>query len=87
MAKKTPLIEPTPIKKDTKEAIAFFQDKRSAASMVKDDSPKKLQLSGYVKTANDKFFDYIETDAGKHFALVAVTAAITAIAYWVIKNI
>lgn len=87
MAKKTPKVESIPIKKDTREAISFFHDKRSAASLVKDDSPKKLSPSGYVKTMNDKFFDYIETDAGKHFALIVVTAAITAIAYWVIKTI
>lgn len=86
MAKKTPKVESVPLKKDTREAIAFFKDKRSAASMLKDDAPKKLVASGYVKTLNDKFFDYIETDGGKHLALALTVAALTAVAYWIIKQ-
>lgn len=86
MAKKTPKVESVPLKKDTREAIELFQDKRSAASMVKDDSPKKLKPSGYIKTMNDKFFDYIETDGGKHLALALTVAAISAVVYWLIKQ-
>ncbi len=86
MANKQPKIVPVPIKRDTKAAIDMFNEKRSAASMVKDDSPKKLKASGYIKTANDKFFDYIETDGGKHIALLITVAVITAVAYWLIKQ-
>lgn len=44
------------------------------------------KFSGRVKTANDKFFDYIEGDAGKHIALALCVIFICAVAYWMIKQ-
>lgn len=86
MAKKTEKIVPVKVSPQTKKAIKVFQDKAPATDLLIENHPKKLHFVGHIKSNNEKFFDWLETDGGKHIALIITVAAVTAIAYWIIKQ-
>lgn len=71
----------------TKKAIRFYNGKIPATDLLEEVGTKKFQVSNHVATANEKFFNWIESKPwGKWIALTAVTALIVAVAYWGIKQ-
>ena len=90
MAKKPS--QPTPVipkaSKQTKDAIAFFNGKKSAVDLLeKEDGRKtrKFKHSGYTATLNDKFFNAIE-GKGKYVALAITTAIVSYAIYWMMNQ-
>lgn len=92
MAKKPS--EPTPVipkaSKKTKDAIAFFEGKKSGVDLLeKEDGRKtrKFKPSNHVKTANEKFWDFIEDrKVGSILVLALTTAAVSYAVYWVMHQ-
>lgn len=90
MAKKPKIETPVaPVKpsKKTKDAIAFFQDKKSPIDMLENTGGRKLQLSPMAgrTSLNDRFFNWFN-GKGEYISLAIMTALFTAVAYWMIKQ-
>lgn len=71
----------------TRKAIRFFNGKIPATELLEEVGTKKFKPSQHITTANEAFFNWIESKPwGKWIALTAVTALIVAVAYWGIKQ-
>lgn len=69
--------------KQTKDAIAFFNDKKPAVDLIEDDKRKKFQHSGYIRTWKDDAYDtFFSSDFWGTVALAAVAALIVGIMFW-----
>lgn len=92
MAKKPS--EPTPVipkaSKKTKDAIAFFNGKKPATALLEQEDgrkTRKFQHSGYAKTANDKFWEFVEDRKVGSIIVLGITTAIVSFAvYWVMTR-
>lgn len=74
-----PVVVKTRASKKTKDAIAFYNGKKSAVDLFETDKRRKFVHSGYIAK------DRINIDwqgVGKWAALAAVTAFVAAAAYW-----
>ena len=76
--------------KKTRDAIAFFNDKKPASDLLeKPDgrTTRKFQHLGYVKTANDKFWEFVEDRKVGSIIVLGITTAIVSFAvYWVMTR-
>ncbi len=74
--------------KKTRDAIAFFNDKKPATALLEQpDGRKKVKYVGHVKTANEKFFDFIEDRKfGSYLALGITAAVVIAVVYWMMHQ-
>jgi hypothetical protein len=76
--------------KKTRDAIAFFNDKKPATALIEEPDgrkTRKLQYVGHVKTANEKFFDFIEDRKfGSYLALGITAAVVIAVVYWMMHQ-
>lgn len=92
MAKKPS--EPTPVipkaSKKTKDAIAFFNGKKPATALLEQEDgrkTRKFQHPGYAKTANDKFWEFVEDRKVGSIIVLGITTAIVSFAvYWVMTR-
>lgn len=90
MAKKPS--QPTPVipkaSKKTKDAIAFFNGKKTAVDLLEQEDgrkTRKFKPSVYRETLNDKFFNAIE-GKGKYVALAITTAIVSYVVYWMMNQ-
>jgi hypothetical protein len=92
MAKKPLKEAPLPPKasKQTKDAIDLFNGKKRGEEvlLVPDGrTTRKFQHSGYVKTANDKFWEFVEDRKVGSIIVLGITTAIVSFAvYWVMTR-
>ena len=78
------------VSKKTRDAIAFFNGKKPATALIQQEDgrkTRKLQYSNHVKTANEKFFDFIEDRKfGSYLALGVTAAVVIAAVYWMMHQ-
>ena len=92
MAKKPS--EPTPVipkaSKQTQDAIDLFNGKKHGEEvLIMPDGRKsrKFKHTNHIKTANEKFFDFIEDRTFGSYLVLGITVAIVSFAvYWMMNR-
>lgn len=77
-----PVVIKAKASKDTRDAIAFFNGKKSAVDLLKMDGRKKFVHSGYTPPS----IKINWATVGKAAGLIFATAFVALVAYWGIKQ-
>lgn len=82
---KSKKVESVPITKDTRDAIAFFNGKKTAVDIIKPAGDRTFKFAPHMDTLNDKFFNWI--DGKGHYIVLGLTvAAVVAVVYWMMHQ-
>ena len=74
--------------KKTRDAIAFFNDKKPATALLEqEDGRKTRKFKPSVRTTNDKFWDFVDDNKiGSLIVLALTVAAVSYAVYWVMTR-
>lgn len=74
--------------KKTRDAIAFFNDKKPATALLEqEDGSKTRKFKPSVRTTSDKFWDFVDDNKiGSLIVLALTVAAVSYAVYWVMTR-